>query len=358
LESKRTNGPTNDGARVLVEGSVVSPDTGSGGTGLMVSHEGASVQAIRKDTPADQHPAAVYLARLAPGSRRTMASSLELLAGLLTSYKRNMQTLDWGALRYQHTAALRSLLAELYAPATANKILAALRGVLREAWRLGQMTAEEFQRASDLPSVRGTAPPRGRALSHDELASLFQACAADRSPAGARDAALVSVLYGCGLRRSELVDLDVGDYDNKTGALTVRSGKGNKARISYASQGTRAALRSWLTARGGGPGPLFCPITKGGKLTTRRLSDQAVRKILRKRATQSGVAPFSPHDLRRTMIGDLLDAGADISTVQRLAGHANVTTTARYDRRGEAAKRKAAEMLQVPFRAPDAERQP
>src|SRR5438132_3910113 len=90
----------------------------------------------------DEHPAAVYLARLAPGSRRTMAAALETIAGLLTSNRCNVQTLDWSSLRYQHTAAIRALLADLYAPATANKMLAALRGVLRESWRLGQVSAE------------------------------------------------------------------------------------------------------------------------------------------------------------------------------------------------------------------------
>jgi site-specific recombinase XerD len=82
-----------------------------------------------------------------------------------------------------------------------------------------------------------------------------------------------------------------------------------------------------------------------------RLTPQAVLVILERRAGAAGVAHFSPHDLRRTFISELLDTGADLATVRALAGHARVETTAGYDRRGEQAKRRAAEMLHFPYEA-------
>jgi len=300
-------------------------------------------------TAVDQHPAIVYLARLSPGSRRTMRQSLDTIAALVSGGTLNAETMDWSALRYQHTHTIRSALAENYAPATANKMLAALRGTLKEAWRLGQMDAETYHRAADLETVKGSTLPKGRSLSTGELRALFKVCCEDSSPAGVRDAALLAVLYGAGLRRSEVVALDLEHYDTESGALTVRQGKGRKDRTGYATNGAKQALAQWLDVRESEKGPLFLPVDKAGNIHHRRLTDQAVLVILAKRADQAGVANFSPHDLRRTFISDLLDNGADLVTVQQLAGHANVSTTARYDRRGEKAKQKAAELLHIPY---------
>ena len=174
-------------------------------------------------------------------------------------------------------------------------------------------------------------------------------CAEDGGPAGVRDGALIGLMYAAGLRRAEVVALNVEDYTPETGDLVVR-GKGSKERLLYVDNGAQDALHDWLALRGPEPGPIFCPINKGGRLELRRLTDQAVYNMLRKRAGQATVKPVSPHDMRRTFVSELLDAGADLAVVQRLAGHAQIQTTARYDRRGEGAKRKAIGLLHVPYR--------
>jgi integrase len=229
-------------------------------------------------------------------------------------------------------------------------MLSALRGVLKEAWRLGLMSAEDYQRAADVQVVRNESLPKGRALTTGELSALLAACEADTGPSGARDAAMLSLLYGGGLRRSEIVALDLADYTQESGALTIRRAKGNKDRTGYATNGAAVALADWLAVRGNEPGPLFLAVNKGGSIQAHRLTGQAVLYILARRAGEASVSNLSPHDMRRTFISHLLDAGADIVTVQKLAGHANVQTTARYDRRGEAEKRRAAELLRVPYR--------
>jgi site-specific recombinase XerD len=307
--------------------------------------------------PADQHPAAVYLASLGSAhSRRNLARYLHIIADLLSSGQADAQTLDWSAVRYSHVQAVRTRLMAAYAPATVNGMLSALRGVLKEAWRLGYMSAEDYQRAVDVPNVKGETLPAGRDLQPGEIRALVEACLADTGPAGVRDAAIIGLLYACGLRRAELAALTRSDYDPESGTLKVISGKGGKDRLVYVTGGAHEALADWLTVRCDLPGPLFGPINKGGKLrvnadgTPAGMTDQAVYNLLKKRAAQAGVKDFSPHDFRRTFVGDLLDRGVDLVTVQKLAGHAAVDTTGRYDRRPEAVKKQAAQKLHFPYR--------
>ncbi len=299
--------------------------------------------------PLDRNPASVYLASLALGSRRTMRDALNVIAAMLTNGDADALTLQWAALRFQHTAAIRAKLAQEYSAATANKMLSALRGVLKTSWRLGQMSADDYARAADVQSVHGATLPRGRALASGEIDALMTACVNDASAAGARDAAIIALLRVGGLRRAEICALNFDDYDAETGALTIR-GKRNKERAGYVANGAKEALEDWLILRGNETGALFCPVSKGGTIILRRMYPEAIFNLLCKRAAQAGVKDLSPHDFRRTFAGDLLDAGADIVTVQKLMGHANVQTTARYDRRGEQAKRKAIALLHVPYR--------
>ena len=279
-----------------------------------------------------------------------MTQALLVVASMLVASPPGVDRVMWWRLRYVHMQTIRQRLRARYAPTSVNKILSAVRGVLHAAFQLGQIGAQDYQRAIGVKNLRADVLPAGRAFDRDEIVAMLQSCDVT-SAVGARDAAMLSLLYGTGVRRAELVGINIGDIDARSGAVRV-IGKGQKARIVYVQPGAAAAINAWLKFRGRWEGPLFLPVQKTGKIRFRRLSSQTVYAVVAKVVARCGLRKASPHDFRRTNIGDLLDAGADIASVQRLAGHAMVTTTARYDRRGERSRRAAAQLLDVPFLGP------
>ncbi len=139
------------------------------------------------------NPMAVYLSQLSPSSRRTMRGALETIAKIVSNGEFNAISFPWAELRYQHTQAIYGQLSEIYAFSNANKMMAALSRVLEEAWKLGQMSAEDYHRATSIKRKTGQRLLKGRALSVGEVQALFRVCAQDESVKGSRDAALIAV---------------------------------------------------------------------------------------------------------------------------------------------------------------------
>ena len=301
-----------------------------------------------------QQAAMVYLRSLGEGSRRGTWTSLQRIAAVLTGGACDAQTLPWGRVTFAHTAGMASHLRDCCGRAenpmalgTARKILAALRGVLKTAWRLGQMGAEQLARALDFRGVKlDSGAVTGRALTKEEVGALFAVCNADTRPVGVRDRALLAVCVFTGMRRAELVNLDVADIDAGRRSILVRRGKGGKSR-EIPLGGGWDSLEAWLVVRGREPGPLFLPMVgpRSSEFSARRLNDRAVYEILAQLARRAGVASFTPHDLRRTLATNLFMKGANVASIQKMLGHENIQTTARYDRSGIEAMESASALL-------------
>jgi len=187
------------------------------------------------DTP---DPLAVYLAGLAPSSRATVGRVLRVVAGL---FGRAAADVRWHTLRYAHLVAIKARLeaptpaGRTRSPATINAALSHLRGIAREAYHLGQLTAEDYERIKGLRPARGERLPAGRSASRGELAALLAACAADPGPAGARDGALLALLYAGGLRRRRPA--------GRPAPPARRSARRAGARPGLAGQGVAPAAR-------------------------------------------------------------------------------------------------------------------
>ncbi len=326
---------------------------------LLVSESESADLALAQPIPLAQHPAAVYLGTLAPSSRRTMGNSLDQMARSLTDDRCDAMTLDWSKLRYKHTIALRNALAQRLKPKTANKMLAGLKRTLQEAYKLELIDSETYLKAIDFPKIPVNYGSRAKFLSPEEIQRLIQCCLAEDSIFGIRDACIITLFAGCGLRRQEIVRLKLRDVTIQTkpdqnqlvrfAEVLIRHGKGDKERKVYLGSKRLVLLEKWLRVRGDKPGALICPITNHGRLIYRHFCDHGDRiyKIIKQRGKLAGLPNLKPHDFRGTFCSSLFDAGVDIFTIQDLMGHFSSDTTKVYDLRGEERKQKAVE--QLPF---------
>jgi site-specific recombinase XerC len=275
-------------------------------------------------------PVALYLDQLAPGSRRVMRASLELIADTLSGGRFGAADFPWSSATYAEAARLRSWLQKTYAPSTTARHLCAWRCVLREAWRLGDLSTDSYLRARDVRAPKKGAQNRGRLLLADEIAALL--AVRNPSPWDLRGTAMVAMLAGCGVRRAELAGLALDDVDMDDGALVVRCGKGGRRRDLTVPAPLLPYVQRWAAFRGSWSGALFCPIGNSGRVLPRGLSATAIAWSLNRLSTQTGAGPISSRLFRKWWASNLLTC-ADLLTVQALAGHASATTTARYDLR-------------------------
>jgi len=215
-------------------------------------------------------------------------------------------------------------------------ILSGWRGFYIWLGREGRVASNPVQDVRSPKSPK----PLPKALSVDDAVQL----ASYHSEAGdpwleARDAAMVELLYGCGLRVGELVGLDAVASASARGWIDLDGaeahvlGKGSKRRTTPVGAKALEALQRWLALRGQAAGvPGDAPALFVGRNGT-RLSAQSIWQRLRRRSLQAGLAtPVHPHMLRHSFASHLLQSSSDLRAVQELLGHANITTTQVYTR--------------------------
>ncbi|VVM76840.1 Tyrosine recombinase XerC [Pseudomonas fluorescens] len=299
-----------------------------------------------------RNPLTLYLTRLAPSSQLTMRYVLQDAADRLGFEDINLEDIDWHLLQPEHVIALVAALREDgYAPNTSSLYVNAVRGVMNEAWRLSLISQEHLLKMRTVKPASGTRLGQGRNLRRTLIREMMEVCAADPRPQGLRDAAVIGILYGSGMRKSESVNLDLAQINFDERSLRV-IGKGNKELIKYAPDWAFAKLQAWLAFRREQlkegeqeDSFLFNRIRRGSHITRERITKHAIYYIARQRGEQVGVK-IMPHDFRRSFITRVIEEH-DLSIAQKLAHHTNIQTTASYDVRDDNERRRAVDRFDL-----------
>lgn len=290
---------------------------------------------------------AVYLAEMSQTSRRVMEKNLRLIARVLTNGESD--SVPWEAVKNEHIVAVKLALQEAnYAPATINNVLASFRGVVNTLFNQGIIGVEERDRRAAVKGVPDKqAEPAGRSLTSSEKNKVFRAFSQEQSKRSVRDRAIISTMLILGLRRAEIASLDLECIDEN--GYMRWTAKGSLKRVARVPEVLLEKIDEWVYIRGERPGALFTPLRAEDKVTSlRSMSHDNYREICRYWARKAGIEPFSPHDLRRTFITDMLNKNVDLARVSRLAGHSKLETTKRYDRRPAEEDYDALDKLRLP----------
>jgi integrase/recombinase XerD len=300
-----------------------------------------STPALRLVHPAPHQgisPLDAYLAQLSSDtSRRTQRAALDACARVLG--KSDAGTCPWEMLTYADLVRLRSALARSRASATAARYLGAVRSVLQCAVALGLADPAVAMRATTVRNPRVVQQLAGRALNRSEITDLLDA--ARQHPVatiGARDAAAIALLAGSAGRRSEVAGVAFADWDAGDGAVTIRQAKRGQERTVWLPDWSADAVDAWAARILGGP--LLRRVTRTGAVLDSALSGAAIGEILHRVGRVAGVE-CTPHDLRRSVITDLLADGVDPLAVAAVSGHRRLESLRRYDRRAVSAGRAA-----------------
>lgn len=293
-----------------------------------------------------QAPVVLYLERLAPSSRQTMRYVLQDAADRLGVEDVTIDEFPWHQLQPGHiTALVAALRADGYAPNTSSLYVNAIRGVMNQAWQQSLITHDHLLKIRAVKAGGGTRLSKGRNLRRTLIRELMDVCAADPRPQGLRDAAIIAILYGSGMRKSESVNLELSQINVAERSLQVM-GKGNKELIKFAPAWAFEKLEAWLAFRRAhlpegvdDDDFLFNRIRRGNHITRERITKHAIYYIAKQRGKQVGVN-IMPHDFRRSFITRVIEE-YDVSIAQKLAHHANIATTVSYDMRDDNERRNA-----------------
>lgn len=308
---------------------------------MLAKLENKSIQvqeALKKINPAES-----YLGTLSDSGRESMRSRLNSIARYITHHKNDTQDylrFDWSSLRRFHYEQIMHMLNRetkedgmpLYSPSHLKTTWMALRKVAEQTWSLGLMDSDDFLKIKSLSFDFGQAPVRGRAVGIEEVRSLIEHCLNDSHISGVRDAAIIAIIFGTGMRRQELSNIDISNINLKEKVVRFLGKRRTINERPLPDSVIPVIYRYIEELRGFEDGVFFCRIRKSGEMIIDKkgLTPHGIYYIITKRVQECSIKHSSPHDFRRGLATFLLNDGVDIVEVRDILGHKSISTTQVY----------------------------